>query len=99
VTVADNSAKRAVALRYDTSQDAAPKVVAKGQGAQAETILAIARRNNVPIREDRALVTVLSKLDLDQQIPPQLYAAVATLLAFLYRTNQATPRETQTQSV
>lgn len=86
--MAERTPKRAVALRYDADQDAAPKVVAKGKGATADQILAIAQKHGVAVREDAALVTVLSKLDLDREIPPQLYAAVATLLAFLYRANK-----------
>ena len=88
VSVADPPRKQAVALRYDTQQEAAPKVVAKGQGAIADKILELARRTGVAVREDRDLVTVLSKLDFDREIPPQLFAAVATILAFLYRTNK-----------
>lgn len=80
--------KRAVALKYDPGTPSAPKVVAKGRGAVAEKILQLARSNNVAVREDPALVTVLSKLDIDQEIPPQLYAAVAAILAFLYRANR-----------
>jgi flagellar biosynthesis protein len=86
--VSDPPQKKAVALRYDTNQDAAPKVVSKGKGAIADRIIALARENHVAVREDPALVTVLSKLDLNQEIPPQLYAAVAAILAFLYRANR-----------
>jgi flagellar biosynthesis protein len=68
--------KRAVALKYEPTGGGAPKVVAKGRGAIAEKILEL------------ALVTVLSKLNVDQEIPPQLYAAVAAILAFLYKANQ-----------
>jgi flagellar biosynthesis protein len=92
LTVAENTPKRAVALRYDAEKDAAPKVVAKGKGAIADRILALAREHNVAVREDPALVTVLSKLDLDREIPPQLYAAVAAILAFLYRANRPPQR-------
>jgi flagellar biosynthesis protein len=81
--------KRAVALRYDPDRgDTAPKVVAKGKGHIAEQILALARKNYVPIREDPNLVQVLSRLKIDQEVPPQVYKAVAAILAFLYRVNQ-----------
>ncbi len=80
--------KRAVALKYEPTGGGAPKVVAKGRGAIAEKILELARTNGVAVREDPALVTVLSKLDVDQEIPPQLYAAVAAILAFLYKANR-----------
>lgn len=80
--------KNAVALRYNPDGDGAPVVVAKGKGAIADKIIELAKANGVAVREDKALVTVLSKLDLDREIPPQLYAAVAAILAFLYRTNR-----------
>lgn len=80
--------KKAVALRYNPDKDGAPVVVAKGKGAIADKIIELAAANGVAVREDKALVTVLSKLDLDREIPPQLYTAVAAILAFLYRANR-----------
>ena len=77
--------KKAAALRYDAKKDAAPKVVAKGKGKVAEKILQIAKEHNVPIKDDPQLVEVLSTLDLYQEIPPELYRAVAEILAFVYR--------------
>jgi flagellar biosynthesis protein len=77
--------KKAAALRYDARKDAAPKVVAKGKGKVAEKILQIAKEHNVPIKDDPQLVEVLSTLDLYQEIPPELYRAVAEILAFVYR--------------
>jgi flagellar biosynthesis protein len=76
---------RAVALRYKPGEDAAPRLTAKGKGAVAERIVELARRHGVPIRQDRNLVEVLSRLDLEQEIPPQVYRAVAEILAFVYR--------------
>jgi flagellar biosynthesis protein len=81
--------KRAVALKYEPTGGTAPTVVAKGRGAIADKILELARTNGVAVREDPALVTVLSRLDIDQEIPPQLYTAVAAILAFLYKANRA----------
>ncbi|MBX9582079.1 MAG: EscU/YscU/HrcU family type III secretion system export apparatus switch protein [Gemmataceae bacterium] len=83
--------KRAVALRYDPARDDAPKVVAKGKGPAAEQILKLARKNDVPVREDPTLVAVLSRLNIDQEIPPEVYRAVAAVLAFLYRVNGPNP--------
>jgi flagellar biosynthesis protein len=80
--------KRAVALKYNPAEDAAPRVVAKGQGVIAERILAIARENNIPIHEDRDLVEVLAVLQLGQLIPEEVYGALAEILAFLYRLNR-----------
>jgi len=76
--------KKAAALRYRQNEDSAPKVVAKGRGKVAEKILEVAEHCNIPIREDKALVEVLSSLDLYQEIPPELYRAVAEILAFIY---------------
>jgi len=74
----------AVALAYRTG-DAAPKVVAKGRGAIAETIIERAREAGVYVHESTELVALLMQVDLDQRIPPQLYIAVAELLAWLYQ--------------
>jgi flagellar biosynthesis protein len=76
-----------VALRYNAAVDKAPKVIAKGHGFVAEKIMALARENGVPMREDTDLVQVLSQLDLNREIPPTLYRVVAELLAFVYRLN------------
>jgi flagellar biosynthesis protein len=83
--------RQAVALRYDPQQDAAPRIIAKGQGRLAEQILQTARQHYVPIHHDPHLVRVLSYLRLDQEIPPQLYQAVAAVLAFLYRMQSPPP--------
>jgi flagellar biosynthesis protein len=74
----------AVALAYHDSEGA-PKVVAKGQGTLAETIIARAREAGVYVHESPELVAVLMQVDLDTRIPPELYLAVAELLAWLYR--------------
>lgn len=74
----------AVALSY-TGQDAAPRVVAKGYGQIADAIVRVAREQGLYVHESRELVGLLMQVDLDTQIPPQLYAAVAELLAWLYR--------------
>jgi len=79
--------KIAAALGYDPSTTDAPKLVAKGQGELADRIIALAKEHNIPIREDRDLVAVLAKLDLEQEIPPELYHTIAELLAFIYRAN------------
>jgi len=77
--------RKAAALRYMPEKDAAPKLVAKGSGAIAEKILSIAKEHNIPLRDDPQLVEVLSALDLYQEIPPDLYKAVAEVLAFVYK--------------
>jgi flagellar biosynthesis protein len=78
---------KAVALKYDQGKDAAPRVAAKGRGFVAEKIIETARAHNVPLHEDKNLVQVLEALDLETEIPPELYRAVAEVLAFIYRLN------------
>ena len=84
--------RRAVALRYDTQQDHAPRVTAKGAGLLAERIVSLAREHGVPVHEDPDLVTLLSKLDVNAEIPEDLYKAVAEVLAFIYRLNKRRAR-------
>ena len=79
--------KKAVALRYDLDQEPAPRVVAKGRGVIAEKILEIAKERGIPIHEDPDLVEILGALDIGKLIPEEMYAAVAEILAFLYRVN------------
>ncbi|UFS70431.1 EscU/YscU/HrcU family type III secretion system export apparatus switch protein [Geomonas sp. RF6] len=79
--------RRAVAMAY-RGGDGAPKVVAKGAGVSAEAIIALARENGVYVHESAELVQLLMQVDLDSEIPPQLYQAVAELLAWLYRMDQ-----------
>lgn len=79
---------KAVALKYEKIKDSAPKVVAKGKGEVAKKIIQVARENGVYIKEDPQLVEVLSAIDIDQEIPPQLYKAVAEILIFVYKTKQ-----------
>jgi flagellar biosynthesis protein len=74
----------AVALAYHEG-DMAPRVVAKGRGLLAEEIIRRAREAGVFVHESRELVAVLSNLDLDSHIPPQLYLAIAEILAWVYR--------------
>jgi flagellar biosynthesis protein len=78
---------KAVALKYEKEKDAAPRIVAKGRGSVAEKIIETARAHNVPLHEDKNLVQVLEALDLETEIPPELYRAVAEVLAFIYRLN------------
>ena len=80
--------KRVVALGYDRAKDEAPKVMATGQGPLAEQILKLARENGVPIKEDPVLATALATLDLEQTIPPELYAVVAEVLIYVWRVRE-----------
>lgn len=79
-----NPTQNAVALAYQTG-DLAPKVVAKGRGLIAEQIIARAREHGVYVHESKELVALLMQVDMDSHIPPELYRAIAELLAWLYR--------------
>ncbi|MCX7166914.1 MAG: EscU/YscU/HrcU family type III secretion system export apparatus switch protein [Rhodocyclales bacterium] len=83
---ADEDTQRtlAVALKYAPGASA-PTVVAKGRGLIADAIIARAKEHGIYVHESPALVALLAQVDLDQHIPPQLYIAVAELLAWLYR--------------
>ncbi len=74
----------AVALKYAPG-DSAPTVVAKGRGLIAEEIISRAREHGIFVHESPELVALLSQVNLDGQIPPQLYIAVAELLAWIYQ--------------
>jgi flagellar biosynthesis protein len=76
---------RATALGYDPEKDQAPRVLASGQGKIAEQIIALAQQNGVPIREDPVLAMALSGVDINAEIPPELYTVVAQILAYIYR--------------
>jgi flagellar biosynthesis protein len=78
----------AVALAYQTG-DAAPRVVAKGRGLIAEEIIARAKEHGVFVHQSRELVALLMQVQLDDDIPPALYRAVAELLAWLHRLDAA----------
>ncbi len=82
--------RQAVALAYQQG-DGAPRVVAKGYGVLAETIIERAKQAGVYVHESPELVSLLMQVDLDEHIPPQLYLAVAELLAWLYHLDQAKP--------
>jgi flagellar biosynthesis protein len=85
--------KKAVALDYDRDKDTAPRVTAKGRGLVAEKIEEIAAAHNIPIQRDRDLVEVLEKVELDQEIPLEVYRVVAEIFAYIYETNkQKAPR-------
>lgn len=79
--------RRAVALRHDTSSDAAPRVVAQGAGDIAERICELAAEHGVPLVEDRDLVALLAACEIGREVPEELFEIVARLLAFLYELN------------
>ena len=79
----------AVAVRYD-QQDAAPRVIAKGYGNIADTIIRTAKEHGLYVHESPELVNLLMQVNLDAQIPPQLYVAIAELLAWIYALEEKT---------
>lgn len=85
--------ERAVALKYNRKTDNAPKVVAKGEGFIAQKIKEIALSYGIPIKKDDALVELLAQVELDREIPPELYAVVAELLSWIYRANRELAKE------
>lgn len=91
-SVSHDAKKQAIALSYE-SGDYAPKVVAKGRGLIAEQIIARAKEHNVFVHESKDLVALLMQVDLDDHIPPELYQAIAEILAWLYRLEHGTAEE------
>ena len=75
--------KTAVALGYDPNEDGAPKVIASGRGALAEKIIEQAKENKVPVHQDDKLADTLSRLEIGEMIPPELYEVVAEILVFV----------------
>lgn len=89
----DQVVQKAAALKYDQKANQAPLIVAKGKGDVAKNIIKIAQENNLPIKKDEDLIELLSKLDIDKEIPPSMYKAVAEIFSFIYGlTNKNKPR-------
>ncbi len=87
--------KTAVSLQYDKGKNQAPRVTAKGQGWVAEKIIKMAQENDIPIREDKDLVHLLSEIDVGREVPESLYQVVAELLAWVYQLNKEYPGSQQ----
>ncbi len=80
--------KKAAALRYDTDKENAPRVLAKGEGEVAKNIIKIAELNDLPIKKDEDLIELLSKVEIDKEVPEALYKAVAEVFSFIYKTTK-----------
>ncbi|MDO5576531.1 MAG: EscU/YscU/HrcU family type III secretion system export apparatus switch protein [Fibrobacter sp.] len=76
---------KAVAISYNEKKDKAPRIAAKGCGVTAQRIREIAEANGIPIRRDDDLLELLSQIDIDREIPPELYTAVAEILCWIYQ--------------
>ncbi len=83
----------AVALQYDKAQDNAPRVVAKGMRLRAEKIREIAKQYNIPVMRNVTLAGALYKVDIGQEVPEELYDAVAEVLNFIYALQQETQKK------
>ncbi len=79
--------KAAAALSYKPDEEVAPRLVAKGAGSIAEKIIEAAKEAGVPIQEDPDLLALLMTLNIGEMIPPEMYVAVAEVLAFIYKMN------------
>lgn len=88
----ENKRVEAIALRYDHSNDSAPKVLAKGKGIIAENILEKARELDIPVQKDPSLAELLGRLNINETIPEELYAAVAEVFAFVYKLDRNVKR-------
>ena len=75
---------KAVALKYDHSKSQAPLVTAKGQGNVAQKIIKLAEANDIPIKKDEDLIELLSNVELDHEVPQEMYKAVAEVFSFIY---------------
>ena len=76
--------QKAASLKYDDKINQAPKVTSFGQRETAKNIIKIAEQNNIPIKKDEDLVNMLSQIELNQEIPIELYKAVAEVFSFVY---------------
>ena len=74
----------AVALKYNREKDQAPRVTAKGEGKTAQKIIELAESHEIPIKKDEDLVELLSKVELDKEVPAEMYKAVAEVFSFIY---------------
>lgn len=79
--------KGAIALGYDSTKNAAPKIVAKGFGEIAERIIKIAQENKIIVHNDQLLFNSLYRLDVGEEIPVKMYQVIAELLAYVYKMN------------
>jgi len=76
--------KKAIALQYDKEINNAPKVVAKGSRYLADEIINIATKYDIPIKKDEDMASMLEQIEVNQEIPPQMYKAVAEIFSFIY---------------
>lgn len=80
--------RSAVAIKYDLAKDRAPRVIARGKGAIADRIMETAREHGIPVHEDPELLEALARLEVQQEIPAELYQVMAEVLTFIYKANK-----------
>ena len=80
--------KKAVALKYDSKTTNAPKLSAKGKDKTAQKIIQLAKENNIPIKEDKNLIEMLSEVELNKEVPPQMYKAIAEIFSWVYNSSK-----------
>jgi len=85
--MSEHQDKQAIGLRYEEESGAAPRVIAKGRGELAERLLSIAEEHGVPIRKDPDLLQFLTATQVGDEVPEEVYGAVAALIAFLWQLN------------
>ncbi|HID65474.1 MAG TPA: flagellar biosynthesis protein FlhB [Aquificaceae bacterium] len=81
--MSEEKTKKAIALRYNPEKDIAPIIVAKGKGDIARKIIELAKEHKIPVIEDETLVEALIRIDVYEEIPEELYEAVAKLLVYI----------------
>jgi flagellar biosynthesis protein len=86
---------KVAAIKYDVGNDKAPKILGFGKGKIAENILKVAEEHKVPFYEDASLVELLSKLEVNSEIPPALFNVVAELLSFVYKLDRLAKKRSQ----
>jgi len=84
----DVSGLEVAALRYDSGEDHAPKLVARGRGQTARKIMELAAEHDLPVTKDPTLVSILGALDVGADIPPDLYGVIAEVLAWAYHADK-----------
>ncbi len=77
--------QKAAAISYDIDKDEAPKIIASGQGTIAEKIIEAAQEHDIAIEENQDIIDILVQLNIGEEIPAELYQAVAEILSFIYR--------------
>ncbi|MGB9667920.1 MAG: EscU/YscU/HrcU family type III secretion system export apparatus switch protein [Thermosulfidibacteraceae bacterium] len=77
--------KKAIALKYDPGKEEVPIVIAKGKGYLAEKIIEVARKHDIIIEENKVLAESLYNIEVGEEIPPELYEAIAIIIAFVFK--------------